>query len=130
MQNNSPFLATQHTSALPSYEACQVAALALNKDSPPQAINDVLTLVQRAELDPLSRRGVVWTIASQTGSTLGSLKEALGEIAALAKKHAPDVGHSIAQAVLERYFAGGDHLIRGAEGYRATIWMRVVRQSG
>jgi len=114
----------------PCFEDCLEAADTLSQNSTPDQINDVVTMVYNAGLDPISKRMVFSAIKKLTGIPLGDLHKSFAVIRAEKKGPAIDIGLQVAKTVLAEFFAYGDHMVRGVDKcfwvYTGTHWTRIT----
>ena len=114
----------------PDFEDCMAAAGDLAQDSTPQQINDVIEIVYKSSLDPISQRTVFNKIKSNTGMPIGELRKAFAAIRKENKGPSTDLGHEVAKTTLAEFYAHGNHLVRGVDKcfwtYTGSHWTRLT----
>lgn len=115
--------------SLVDFDSVMHLADALTEKSTPDNVAVVLRGIHSARLRPVEQLAALREIKTKTKIGLGALKE---ELAAIARRETTDgdIGLTVAQAVLDRFYAGGQHLVRTQDGsfwaYGGTHWARIT----
>jgi putative DNA primase/helicase len=101
----------------------------LNHQSPSEAMNAAMDVLQRAQLDDLTTDDFLEQIQKATGRGKTLLKQAYKNLSVAARsKSYKDQGMKAARLVLSEHYGGGEHLIRAADrsfwAYNGKYWAR------
>ncbi|MBL6864053.1 MAG: bifunctional DNA primase/polymerase [Rhodospirillales bacterium] len=111
-----------------TFEDCISKTTKLTAESQPEDINGVLKMASEANLNAVENRQLLSKIKNSANIPLGDLRKGLVEIKKKASGPAEDLAYVVAEKTLKRFYAGGNHLVRGIDKgfwkYNGKHWER------